>query len=235
MWTSADDGAARPDRGRAGGHRRRDHAPGLAAARARAPCRRSSSSTIRRGSSALAAHARLDRAGRARSRAPEDAVVRLRRRAAGAAARVPAHRSCRAGPIPANAAAVIAAITTAVTLVMARRAAAIVTNPIQKETLYAAGFPHPGHTEFLGALAGGAPAGDDAGLPGPARRAGDGACAARRGARRADARRRSSPSAASPRRRSQRDFGIARPAPCRRRAQSACRRARHHGARGDRR
>ncbi|HUZ74350.1 MAG TPA: 4-hydroxythreonine-4-phosphate dehydrogenase PdxA [Stellaceae bacterium] len=61
-------------------------------------------------------------------------------------------------PDPANAAAVIAAITTAVTLATARRAAAIVTNPIQKETLYAAGFPHPGHTEFLGALAGGAQA-----------------------------------------------------------------------------
>jgi 4-hydroxythreonine-4-phosphate dehydrogenase len=30
-----------------------------------------------------------------------------------------------------------------------------VTNPIQKETLYAAGFRHPGHTEFLEELAGG--------------------------------------------------------------------------------
>ncbi len=59
-------------------------------------------------------------------------------------------------PDPANAAAVIEAITTAVTLVTAGRATAIVTNPIQKETLYRAGFPHPGHTEFLGALAGGA-------------------------------------------------------------------------------
>ena len=58
-------------------------------------------------------------------------------------------------PDPANAPAVIAAITTAVALVQAGRAAALVTNPIQKETLYAAGFPHPGHTEFLGALAGG--------------------------------------------------------------------------------
>jgi 4-hydroxythreonine-4-phosphate dehydrogenase len=58
-------------------------------------------------------------------------------------------------PDPANAPAVIEAITTAVALVTARRAAAVVTNPIQKETLYRAGFPHPGHTEFLGALAGG--------------------------------------------------------------------------------
>jgi 4-hydroxythreonine-4-phosphate dehydrogenase len=30
----------------------------------------------------------------------------------------------------------------------------VVTNPIQKASLTAAGFPHPGHTEFLGELAG---------------------------------------------------------------------------------
>jgi 4-hydroxythreonine-4-phosphate dehydrogenase len=59
-------------------------------------------------------------------------------------------------PDPANAPAVIAAITTAVALVAAGRAAALVTNPIQKEALYAAGFRHPGHTEFLAELAGGA-------------------------------------------------------------------------------
>ena len=58
-------------------------------------------------------------------------------------------------PDPANAAAVIAAVTTAVSLVAAGRAAALVTNPIQKEALYAAGFRHPGHTEFLAELAGG--------------------------------------------------------------------------------
>ena len=33
-------------------------------------------------------------------------------------------------------------------------AAALVTNPIQKEVLYDAGFAYPGHTEFLAALAG---------------------------------------------------------------------------------
>jgi 4-hydroxythreonine-4-phosphate dehydrogenase len=54
-----------------------------------------------------------------------------------------------------NAAAVIGAITTAVDFVKRGRAAAIVTNPIQKETLYAAGFRHPGHTEYLAELAGG--------------------------------------------------------------------------------
>jgi 4-hydroxythreonine-4-phosphate dehydrogenase len=58
-------------------------------------------------------------------------------------------------PDPANAAAVIAAIETAVGLVTTGAAAALVTNPIQKETLYQAGFAYPGHTEFLGALAGG--------------------------------------------------------------------------------
>jgi 4-hydroxythreonine-4-phosphate dehydrogenase len=59
-------------------------------------------------------------------------------------------------PDPAHAGAVIAAIRTAAALASAGRAAALVTNPIQKETLYAAGFRHPGHTEFLAELAGGA-------------------------------------------------------------------------------
>ncbi|HEV2550953.1 MAG TPA: 4-hydroxythreonine-4-phosphate dehydrogenase PdxA [Stellaceae bacterium] len=58
-------------------------------------------------------------------------------------------------PDPANAAAVITSIETGVALVSEARASALVTNPIQKETLYAAGFRHPGHTEFLAALAGG--------------------------------------------------------------------------------
>ena len=56
-------------------------------------------------------------------------------------------------PDPANAPAVIAAIERAVTLVRNRQASAVVTNPIQKETLYDAGFAYPGHTEFLGVLA----------------------------------------------------------------------------------
>ncbi|MGH7089478.1 MAG: 4-hydroxythreonine-4-phosphate dehydrogenase PdxA [Stellaceae bacterium] len=58
-------------------------------------------------------------------------------------------------PDAANAPAVIAAIEQAVALTRAGRAAAVVTNPIQKATLYHAGFTHPGHTEFLGVLAGG--------------------------------------------------------------------------------
>ena len=57
-------------------------------------------------------------------------------------------------PDPANAHAVIASIEQAVRLAQSGAAAAVVTNPISKATLYAAGFPHPGHTEFLGALTG---------------------------------------------------------------------------------
>jgi 4-hydroxythreonine-4-phosphate dehydrogenase len=56
-------------------------------------------------------------------------------------------------PDPANAAAVIAAIDRAVAAVADGEAAAVVTNPIAKSVLYAAGFTHPGHTEYLAALA----------------------------------------------------------------------------------
>ncbi|MDF1791086.1 MAG: 4-hydroxythreonine-4-phosphate dehydrogenase PdxA [Thalassobaculaceae bacterium] len=57
-------------------------------------------------------------------------------------------------PDPANGPATVDAITRAVALVRAGDAAALVTNPIQKETLYRAGFDYPGHTEYLAALAG---------------------------------------------------------------------------------
>jgi 4-hydroxythreonine-4-phosphate dehydrogenase len=57
-------------------------------------------------------------------------------------------------PDPANAAGVIEAIERGVAAVQAGRAAALVTNPIAKSVLYAAGFQHPGHTEFLAELAG---------------------------------------------------------------------------------
>jgi 4-hydroxythreonine-4-phosphate dehydrogenase len=57
-------------------------------------------------------------------------------------------------PTPATAPAVRGAIETAVALVRQGLAGAVVTNPIQKEVLYAAGFTFPGHTEFLAALAG---------------------------------------------------------------------------------
>lgn len=57
-------------------------------------------------------------------------------------------------PDPANAAAVIRSIEMAVALVREGAAGAVVTNPIQKSVLAAAGFRHPGHTEFLAELAG---------------------------------------------------------------------------------
>jgi 4-hydroxythreonine-4-phosphate dehydrogenase len=58
-------------------------------------------------------------------------------------------------PETADAPLVIGAIDRAVADVRDGRAAALVTNPINKEALYRAGFSHPGHTEYLGELAGG--------------------------------------------------------------------------------
>jgi 4-hydroxythreonine-4-phosphate dehydrogenase len=56
-------------------------------------------------------------------------------------------------PNTADAPAIIESIRRSVELVHQGRASAIVTNPISKAPLLRAGFPHPGHTEFLGALA----------------------------------------------------------------------------------
>ncbi|HJS32475.1 MAG TPA: 4-hydroxythreonine-4-phosphate dehydrogenase PdxA [Alphaproteobacteria bacterium] len=56
---------------------------------------------------------------------------------------------------PSNARAVLASIDCALDLVRQGQAAAIVTNPIHKKTLYDAGFRHPGHTEYLAERAGG--------------------------------------------------------------------------------
>ncbi|MEO1265075.1 MAG: 4-hydroxythreonine-4-phosphate dehydrogenase PdxA [Pseudomonadota bacterium] len=56
-------------------------------------------------------------------------------------------------PDAANGPMVIAAIADAVRAVRDGEAAAVVTNPIAKHVLYAAGFRYPGQTEFLGALA----------------------------------------------------------------------------------
>lgn len=58
-------------------------------------------------------------------------------------------------PDPADAPLVIRSIDLAVADVQAGRAAAVVTNPINKDALYRAGFRHPGHTEYLAELAGG--------------------------------------------------------------------------------
>jgi 4-hydroxythreonine-4-phosphate dehydrogenase len=54
----------------------------------------------------------------------------------------------------------LVAIEQAVAATKAGHASAVVTNPIAKHVLYAAGFRHPGHTEYLAELA--APAGSDA-------------------------------------------------------------------------
>ena len=70
---------------------------------------------------------------------------------------LPIGGSIRAGPghpDPADAPLVIRAIEMAVAHVRAGHAAAIVTNPINKDVLYRTGFHHPGHTEFLAELAG---------------------------------------------------------------------------------
>ena len=49
--------------------------------------------------------------------------------------------------------AMIESIEKSVALTMNGQACAVVTNPIAKHILIASGFAHPGHTEFLGALA----------------------------------------------------------------------------------
>jgi 4-hydroxythreonine-4-phosphate dehydrogenase len=56
-------------------------------------------------------------------------------------------------PSPANAASTLASIDAATAAVQSGSARALVTNPIAKSVLYAAGFAHPGHTEYLAHLA----------------------------------------------------------------------------------
>ncbi|GAJ30007.1 4-hydroxythreonine-4-phosphate dehydrogenase PdxA [Acidomonas methanolica] len=55
-------------------------------------------------------------------------------------------------PDPRNGAAVIASIRRATELALAGKVAGLVTSPISKHVLRQAGFPYPGHTEFLAAL-----------------------------------------------------------------------------------
>jgi 4-hydroxythreonine-4-phosphate dehydrogenase len=63
-------------------------------------------------------------------------------------------------PSPDNAGATIESIARAVSMAREGSARAVVTNPIAKSVLYQSGFRFPGHTEYLGELAGawGAPA-----------------------------------------------------------------------------
>ena len=64
------------------------------------------------------------------------------------------HQSDPGLPSPRNAASVTAAIKQSVAACVEGRAAAMVTAPIQKSALTAAGFGFPGHTEFLAELTG---------------------------------------------------------------------------------
>ena len=72
-------------------------------------------------------------------------------------------------PDPANAPAVTASIARAASLALAGSARGVVTNPISKAVLREAGFAYPGHTEYLGALAG-APGAEVMMLAGPSLR-----------------------------------------------------------------
>lgn len=56
-------------------------------------------------------------------------------------------------PAESAAGAILDSIGAGVALVMDGKAAALVTNPINKAVLYKSGFAHPGHTEYLGDLA----------------------------------------------------------------------------------
>jgi len=67
---------------------------------------------------------------------------------------IPLPQPARPGqPDPANASYVLKSIDTAVQLALSGDVAGVVTNPIQKSTLYTAGFRHEGHTDYLGELA----------------------------------------------------------------------------------
>ena len=68
---------------------------------------------------------------------------------------IPLPSSPAAGqPNTENADAVVNSITAAVRMAMDGSTSAVITNPIHKRNLYEAGFPHPGHTEFLAELSG---------------------------------------------------------------------------------
>ncbi|MBU8538337.1 4-hydroxythreonine-4-phosphate dehydrogenase PdxA [Falsiroseomonas tokyonensis] len=88
-----------------------------------------------------------------RIEAPEEAVGVFQQALPVLTQRLPSP-PCLGHPDPANAGAVIGSIRTAVQHALDGRIAGVVTNPIQKSVLTAAGFQHPGHTEFLGELAG---------------------------------------------------------------------------------
>lgn len=61
----------------------------------------------------------------------------------------PAFTGSAGRPDASSAACVEASLTTAFSLVATKRASAMVTNPLAKSIMYEAGFPFPGHTEWL--------------------------------------------------------------------------------------
>ena len=134
-------------------------------------------------------------------------------------------------PDAGSAEAAMASIRQAVVDVVAGRAGAVVTNPIPKSVLMDAGFPYPGHTEYLAELAArsGVPPGHDAGVARPRRRAGHRPCIAADVLAAADERAIVDAGRSWPRTAAR--FGIARP-PGGSRAQSPCRRGRHARPRG---
>jgi len=83
---------------------------------------------------------------------PEDATA-LHDRALPVVALQNRFSAAEGAPDRANAAGIVEAIDRAVADVFEGRAAGLVTAPIAKKPLYEAGFEHPGHTEYLGALA----------------------------------------------------------------------------------
>ena len=70
----------------------------------------------------------------------------------------PVEGAVAGAPTVAHGRAVLESIERGVALALEGRAAAVVTNPIHKATLAAAGFPYPGHTEYLAARTHSAPA-----------------------------------------------------------------------------
>ncbi|EHH68270.1 4-hydroxythreonine-4-phosphate dehydrogenase PdxA [Gluconobacter morbifer] len=84
---------------------------------------------------------------------PDDAVSVFRQSLPVMAVRCPA-AVVPGQPDSLNAPAVIDSIEQAVSLAKQGLAGGVVTNPIAKHVLAAAGFPYPGHTEFLAALCG---------------------------------------------------------------------------------
>ena len=85
--------------------------------------------------------------------APEDALAVFGGALPIAPIGVPS-RALPAHPDPADAPAILGAIELGVRHVLSGRAAALVTNPIHKDSLYRAGFGYPGHTEYLASIAG---------------------------------------------------------------------------------